>query len=199
MQVTKIKNRFRKFLPVVIDVETGGFDFENNALLEVCAIVITVNAAGLLVPSDEPLHYAITPEPGLVVDPKSEAFLGYDPYSALRFSEPEEEALLDLNKILKEKIKLHNCSRAILVGHNASFDLTFLNKAFERHNINSALHSFSTFDTVTLAATAYGQTVLNQACQRAGLGWDSNAAHSALYDCMQTARLFCLIVNNFQK
>ena len=32
--------RFRQFLPVVIDVETGGFNCATDALLEICAVMI---------------------------------------------------------------------------------------------------------------------------------------------------------------
>ena len=41
----------------------------------------------------------------------------------------------------------------------------------------------------------YGQTVLARAAFAAGIGWDPNEAHSAVYDAEQTARLFCIIAN----
>ena len=38
-----IKDRFRKYLPVVIDLETGGFDSKTNAILEIAATLISEN------------------------------------------------------------------------------------------------------------------------------------------------------------
>ena len=35
-----MSQRFRGFLPVVVDVETGGFDSQRNALLEIAAVPI---------------------------------------------------------------------------------------------------------------------------------------------------------------
>ena len=59
-------------------------------------------------------------------------------------------------------------------------------------------HPFSSFDTVSLAGLAYGQTVLARALQAAGLHWDEREAHSAIYDAERTAELFCLIVNRWK-
>ncbi len=198
MQTTQIKDRFRQFLPVVVDVESGGFDPKRHALLEVCAISLDLNGAGALV-LGETWHYSIKPHAHMGIDDKTRKFLGYDPHSALRLAESETQALQSLADNIKKQVKQQQCTRAILVGHNAAFDLAFINEAFKRQNINSPLHSFSTFDTVTLAAAFFGQTVLNQVCHQAGLGWDKEAAHSALYDCTQTAKLFCKMLNDWQE
>jgi ribonuclease T len=44
-----------------------------------------------------------------------------------------------------------------------------------------------------------GQTVLAKACQAAGIAFDGQQAHSALYDTERTAELFCFIVNRYQQ
>jgi ribonuclease T len=49
-----------------------------------------------------------------------------------------------------------------------------------------------------MAGLAYGQTVLARAAQAAGLEWDNDSAHSAIYDARQTAALFCTIVNEWK-
>jgi ribonuclease T len=51
------------------------------------------------------------------------------------------------------------------------------------------------FDTVSLGGVAYGQTVLGRAMQAAGLAWNGDEAHSAVYDAERTAELFCKIAN----
>ncbi len=191
---TKIKDRFRQFLPVVVDVETGGLEARKHALIEVCAIPLVMQADGMLALGDI-WSYAIKPERSLMVEQSACDFLGYDPYSALRFAEPECTALKDMNMRVKRFVKASDCTRAILVGHNAWFDLSFLNEGFKRQKISSAFHNFSTFDTATLGAALYGHTVLNQLCQRARIDWDKDASHSAEYDCKKTAELFCRIIN----
>lgn len=191
-------NRFRGYLPVVVDVETGGFDPQQDALLEIAATTILMDKAGLL-QLGETLSAHVEPFPGANIDPKALEFNGIDPGHPFRLALPEKEALQKLFTSIRKAVKASGCKRAILVGHNAFFDLNFLNAAVERCKIKrNPFHPFSTFDTVSLAGLAYGQTVLARAAQCAGLEWDSNEAHSAIYDTEQTARLFCTIVNRWQ-
>ena len=103
-------------------------------------------------------------------------------------------------KPIREAVKQAGCNRAILVGHNAAFDQGFLNAALARTGIKrSPFHPFSHFDTVSLAGLAFGQTVLARAVRAAGIEWDNDAAHSALYDTLKTAELFCHIVNMWER
>ncbi|MBV8063625.1 MAG: ribonuclease T, partial [Nevskia sp.] len=91
------------------------------------------------------------------------------------------------------------CTRAILVGHNAHFDLAFLNAAVARADVKrNPFHPFSAFDTVTLSGAVLGQTVLARALEAAGLPYDSREAHSAIYDAERTADLFCLLLNRMR-
>ena len=190
--------RFRGYLPVVVDVETGGFDAAKDALLEIAATTIAMDQQGMLY-SAETHAYHVTPFEGAKLDPKALEFNGIDPEHPFRNALPEKEALGLLFAPIRRAVKASGCKRAILVGHNAFFDLGFLNAAVARNAIKrNPFHPFSTFDTVTLAGAAYGQTVLAKAAQAAGLSWDSSEAHSAIYDTEQTARLFCQIINKWQ-
>jgi ribonuclease T len=190
-----LAKRFRGYLPVVVDVETGGFDWNRHALLEIAAVPIDVDAEGALV-LGTPASTHVEPAPGTEIDPQSLEVTGIDLDHPFRFAKPEREALEHVFTTVRAAVKKHGCQRAILVGHNAHFDLNFLNTAVARsgHKRNP-FHPFSVFDTVTLAGVAYGQTVLARAVQAAGFSWSSADAHSALYDAEQTARLFCNIVN----
>ena len=193
-----IANRFRGYLPVVVDVETGGFDAQRDALLEIAATILLMDKDGLMHPG-ETLATHVEPFPGANIDPKALEFNGIDPDHPFRQALPEKQALQLLFSPIRSAVKASGCKRAILVGHNAFFDLNFLNAAVQRSGIKrNPFHPFSTFDTVSLAGLAYGQTVLARAAQCAGLGWDSSEAHSAIYDTQQTARLFCTIVNRWQ-
>ncbi|MBT3047714.1 MAG: ribonuclease T [Candidatus Thiodiazotropha sp.] len=190
--------RFRGYLPVVVDVETGGFDAAKDALLEIAATTIAIDQAGMLHPAETHAYHLI-PFEGANIDPKALEFNGIDPQHPFRDALPEKEALRQLFAPIRKAVKASGCKRAILVGHNAFFDLGFLNAAVERTGIKrNPFHPFSTFDTVTLAGVAYGQTVLAKAAKAAGLDWDSSEAHSAIYDTQQTARLFCGIINRWQ-
>jgi ribonuclease T len=189
--------RFRGFLPVVIDVECGGFNPNTDALLEIAGVLIEIQGDGSLVPG-ESWRYHVQPFPGANLEPASLAVNGIDPFHPLRPAIPEKEALTRLFKDVRRAMKDNDCTRAVLVGHNAYFDLNFLNAAIERTSIKrNPFHPFSSFDTATLAGVAYGQTVLGKALQAAGIAWDANEAHSAAYDAQRTAELFCRVCNRF--
>jgi len=193
-----IANRFRGFLPVVIDVETGGFNPATDALLEIAAVMLHIDESGDLIPSD-PIRHHVKPFPGAGLEPASLEVTGIDPFHPLRVALDEEEAVRRILKIVRREVKEQNCTRAILVGHNAFFDLHFLNAAVERTGIKrNPFHPFSSFDTATLAGVALGQTVLSRSVAAAGFPWDDAQAHSAAYDASMTAKLFCEIVNRFR-
>ena len=191
----RMSERFRGYLPVVVDVETGGFDWNRHALLEIAALPLDLDENGLLVPGHGASAHVV-PAPGTEIDPKSLEVTGIQIDHPFRMAKPEREALDHVFAAVRLAVRRHECQRAILVGHNAHFDLNFLNAAVARtgHKRNPG-HPFSVFDTVTLAGVAYGQTVLARAVQMAGMKWDANNAHSAVYDTERTAQQFCKIAN----
>jgi ribonuclease T len=196
--VTGIAGRFRGFLPVIVDVETGGFNSATDALLEIAAILVRLNADGDLEIADRH-RYLVKPFPGSRLDPASLQITGIDPFHPLRPAVDEADALRALFQEIRKEIKEQNCNRAILVGHNSFFDLQFLNAAVERTGIKrNPFHPFSSFDTATLGGVAFGQTVLGRAVKAAGFEWNDEEAHSALYDAEMTAKLFCTVVNRFR-
>ena len=196
---TPLSERFRGFLPVVVDVETGGFDANRHALLEIAAQPVISNANGWLEPAAM-ISTHVIPYEGGQLDPRSLAVNGIDPWHPLRAARSERAALDFICKPIHEALKANHCHRAILVGHNAHFDLGFFNAAVRRTGYRrNPFHAFSVLDTVSLAGLAYGQTVLSRAVRAAGLDWDAAEAHSARYDVDRTARLFCTIVNRWQQ
>jgi len=190
--------RFRGYLPVVIDVETAGFNCKTDALLEIAAVTLQLDETGRL-RQHESHAYHVEPFPGAKLNPEALAFNGIDPYHPFRLARPEADALGLVFQAIRHAVKEQGCTRAILVGHNAAFDLGFIKALVDRTGYkHSPFHAFSVFDTVSLAGLSFGQTVLAKAAQLAGLGWDNREAHSAIYDAEQTARLFCSIVNRWQ-
>lgn len=192
----RIAKRFRGFLPVVIDVETAGFNANKDALLEIASVIITMDDEGRL-HQGEACASHVEPFKGANLDEKALAFNGIDPYHPFRMALPEAEALEKIFESVEHTLQDSGCSRAILVGHNPFFDLGFLNAAVKRCKLKSPFHAFSSFDTATLGALAYGQTVLARIVQTAGLDWNDEEAHSAVYDTERTAALFCNIMNRW--
>lgn len=193
-----ISDRFRGFLPVVVDVETGGFNSRTDALLEIAAVLVEFQEDGTLA-RGQTFRYHVKPFDGANMDPASMAVNGIDPDHPLRPAIDERDALQRIFRDVRRAVREAGCSRAILVGHNAAFDLGFVNAAIERAAVKrNPFHPFSCFDTATLCGVAYGQTVLARAVKAAGIPWDESMAHSAAYDAEVTADVFCDIVNRFK-
>ncbi len=192
-----IKKRFRGFLPVVVDLETGGFDAQKHALLELAAVVLDIDAEGQLY-KKHTIHSHIHPFEGAKIDPEALKINGIQPNHPLRIAKTERQALDELFAALKKSLAETGCSRAIMVAHNANFDLGFLQAAVARCKLkNSPFHSFSTFDTVTLGGVMTGQTVLARIAEACGLTYDTQQAHGAKYDAELTADIFCQLVNRW--
>jgi ribonuclease T len=187
--------RFRGFLPVVVDVETGGFEPSTDALLQICAVLIEIDADGRL-SRGESHSYHVRPFEGSRLDPASMQVNKIDPWHPLRPAIDEADALQRIFREVRAQVRRHACRRAVLVGHNAAFDLAFVNATAKRASVKrNPFHPFSCFDTATLGGAALGQTVLAKASVVAGLAWDKSRAHSATYDAERTADLFCLVCN----
>ena len=193
-----IKERFRKYLPVVVDLETGGFNPKTNAILEIAATLIFENENTQLLEVGETYRYHIEPFEGLVVEQESLDFTKINLNHPLRNAITEKDALDELFKIINTERTANGCSRAILIGHNAHFDHSFLTEAISRNNLKKApFHPFSVLDTVTLGALHTKQTVLARICDVLNIDYDSKQAHSAAYDSDITAKVFCKIINEF--
>ncbi|HAU23205.1 MAG TPA: ribonuclease T [Gammaproteobacteria bacterium] len=193
-----LADRFRTYLPVVVDIETGGFNSATDAILEIAAVVLAMNADGYLEIEQSQFHRVI-PFEGANLEEAALKFTGIDPFHPLRIARSEKEVFQSLFKMIRDAMKAQHCKRAILVGHNAHFDHGFVRAASARHNLKrDPFHPFSSFDTASLSGLAYGQTVLSRACAAAGIEFDESEAHSANYDAERTAQLFCKIVNRWK-
>ncbi|MCH8265388.1 MAG: ribonuclease T [Proteobacteria bacterium] len=193
-----LRDRFRTYMPVVIDVETGGFNSRTDAILEIAAVILSMDESGTL-GIEQTYFHRIIPFDGANIEAAALKFTGIDPYHPLRIARTEKEVFQTLFKIVRDAMKANQCRRAILVGHNAHFDHGFVNAASERHKLKrNPFHPFSSFDTASLGGLAFGQTVLARACDAAGIEFDDSQAHSARYDAEKTAELFCKIVNKWR-
>jgi len=194
-----ISRRFKGLLPVVIDVETAGLHADTHALLELAAVFLAAGEEGKL-SIDFTESYHIEPFNGAEIDEEALSITGIKPHHPFRFAITETQALQRLFDTIKQEMTRHECYRAILVGHNAWFDLSFILAAAKRTKLRGRLplHAFTTFDTASLAGVALGETVLAKAAKRARIPFDITKAHSAIYDAERTAELFCYIANKWR-
>jgi len=194
-----MKRRFRGFFPVIVDVETGGFNAKTDALLEIAAVTVKFDEQGVLHPDAE-YHYNVEPFEGANIETAALEFTGIDPSNPLRFAVSESTALKEIFSAIRSAQKEADCQRSVLVGHNAAFDIGFVQAAAQRIDAKrNPFHPFTNFDTATLSGLALGQTVLAKACELAKIDFNTKEAHSALYDAKKTAELFCFIVNRWKK
>ncbi len=192
----RMKKRFSGLLPIVLDLETGGVNYQTDALLEIAAISLKFNDDNKL-EKKELYSCHVIPFEGANLDPAALEINHIAPYHPFRFAIPEKEALVQLFAFIKKELKATDCRRAVLVGHNAHFDLYFIQAAVKRCNVKNPFHSFTCFDTATLAGMVYGKTVLARAAEAAGISFDRSQAHSAIYDTEITTELFCRMLNKF--
>lgn len=197
-QINQIHKRFRGFLPVVVDIETAGVNPQTHAILEVCVVLIEMLDSGEFRPGQHFFEHVL-PFDGAELDAKSLAFNQIDPYQPLRFALEEKQALLQLFEPIEKALAATRCQRAVLVGHNAWFDLLFIKAACARHQLKSPFHAFTCFDTATLGGLFYGQTVLAKAAKSAEIDFNPDEAHSAIYDALKTADLYCAMMNAWRE
>jgi ribonuclease T len=181
-------------LPVVVDLETTGVDYNQHAILEIACIFVHCDKK--LSPHESVFHEHVKAFSGAKTDPKAMSLHGIPLHHPFRFAKSEKEVLEALNEELGQQLQEQKCHRAILVGHNAHFDLSFLNASYNRTGVKSLFHRFCVLDTVTLSAALLGETVLAKALYKTRIGFNPGLAHGALYDAKQTAKLFCHLMNS---
>jgi ribonuclease T len=189
--------RFRRFLPVVVDIETSGLQAHRHAILEIAAVIPATDEAGRWqIGEIHSIH--VQPFLGAELEPAALAFNRIDPFHPFRLAVTEAEALDTLFEAIRGAVLRFGCLKAVLVAHNAAFDLAFLNAAVSRTGVSrNPFHTFTSFDTATLSGLMLGQTALPKALRAAGFEWDPASAHSAAYDAERTAQLFCWMVNRW--
>lgn len=190
-----LSQKFRGYYPVVVDIETGGLDPQQHTILDIAAITLTLDKKGKLVPLKE-YQTHVYPHPDYITTPEALKINKIN-LKHLEFSGvSEKQALQSIFKPIRAAQTAHDCKQSILVGHNAFFDLAFINAAAKRSKVRrNPFHQYSTLDTVTLSGVMLGHTVLVKACELAGISFDRKQAHTALYDAQKTAQLFCSLVN----
>src|SRR5437868_14451246 len=124
-KITPLSRRFRGLLPIVVDVETSGLNPATDALLEIAAVSLAMNEEGKFM-REQTISYHVEPFFGSRLDSEALEITGIDPYGPLRFAIPEHQALYRIFAAIRSQLEKYDCYRAVLVGHNAWFDLSFI-------------------------------------------------------------------------
>src|SRR5580700_3643223 len=103
--------RFRGYLPVAIDVECGGFHAATDALLEIAAVQIDMDADGTL-RRGATHNYHVQPFAGARLDPAALSITGIDPWHPLRPALPERDALQRVFREIRHVLRAYQCRRA---------------------------------------------------------------------------------------
>jgi ribonuclease T len=192
-----IDSRFRGFLPVVVDLETGGLDATQSAILEL-AYSIPERAPDGRWRAGPVRDFQIAPFSGAVISDASLKLTGINLDDPRRAPQSEAKVFATLQADIAHALTVTGCKRAILVGHNTHFDLHFLLAMGRRLGVSeSPFHPFCVLDTVTLGVLLYGHTVLARCVPAAGLEFVNRDAHSAAYDCLKTSELFVAVLNQY--
>ena len=107
-----LKKRIRKFLPVVIDLETGGLDYQKNPLLEAAIQLLDFDDNHFIL--GELTRFHIEPADGLEIDPESLEFTKIDLEHPLRQAVHEKEALSKIKKIFDSQKAYTNAQEQYL-------------------------------------------------------------------------------------
>ena len=101
-----MKTKFRKYLPVVVDLETGGFTPSSDAILEIAITLINYDREFSV---GETHRFHIDPFPGLKIHQDALEFTKINLEHPLRNAVSEQEALQSIFKIINQTIFFINC------------------------------------------------------------------------------------------
>lgn len=104
-----MSRRFRGFLPVVVDVETAGFNPERDALLEVAAVILTMDDDGWVRRAETHVQQ-IDPFEGANLEQSALDFTGIDPWNPEREAVPEREGLSEIFSPIRKAVKTTTAS-----------------------------------------------------------------------------------------
>ena len=194
----KTNERFGGLLPIVVDMETSGINPDSNAILELASIVLYLNDK-LDLQCGNFFSCHVRPFPSSKIDPSSMYINTIEIENPFRLALSEEEAINRLFRFVYMNLRNFGCRKAVLVGHNANFDLAFLESARKRYKIDSPFHTFTVIDTATIGAVFYGKTVLANVVNASNMRFNPKLAHSAIYDAKITTDLFCSVTNSQER
>ncbi len=109
-----IAQRFRGFLPVVVDVETGGFNAQTDALLEIAMVTVRMDEDGWLYPH-KAIDANVIPFEGANLEKEALDFTGIDPFDPEREAISELDAMTKMLQLVRKEVKSTGCNRAVLV------------------------------------------------------------------------------------
>ena len=121
------------------------------------------------------------------------------PESSTKIHNITDEQVISKPSLLEisEKI-LKFLKKSVLVGHNINFDINFLKENSKGSQLANRMKVIKSIDTIYLTASLFPDLKnyeLSNLCEYFNIKTDDQIRHSALGDCIITARLFLYLIS----
>ncbi len=169
-----------------VDVETTGFDYDKNEIIELGVVIVRQNPVAGAGASLEILHeleYKIKPRRIETANPQALRINGYN--------ETEWLFAADLTQVMKDFAS--KAADATFVAHNMVFDWRFIDQAFKETGVENPMH-YGKLDTLSIAFAKLYHDEKVQSFKLESLaeyfGVKNEKAHTALSDARATFAIY---------
>ena len=169
---------------IILDTETTGLNFQKDRIIEIGCLELVND-----VPSGNTFHRYYSP--GLIkISDEAEKIHGLN------------------NKILEKYPKFDDClddfiayiKDSILIVHNASFDISMINSAFSRNNLELIDIEKCICSLIMAKKLFPGSKVnLNALCKRYDISLEGREKHDAMTDCHLLAKVYLELIGGKQR
>lgn len=169
---------------IILDTETTGLNFQKDRIIEIGCLELVND-----VPSGNMFHRYYSP--GLIkISDEAEKIHGLN------------------NKILEKYPKFDDClddfiayiKDSILIVHNASFDISMINSAFSRNNLELIDIEKCICSLIMAKKLFPGSKVnLNALCKRYDISVEGREKHDAMTDCHLLAKVYLELIGGKQR
>lgn len=165
---------------VCIDCETTGLDLENDQIIEVAAVIFTL---------EQDLEIYDT-----LVDPK--VTISENSMAIHHITQEMVQGKPLIGEVLPKILKM--IGKHIIVGHGIAFDIHMIHRDSKKNGLNSTINANLSFDTLRMARL-YGESPLNS-LKNLGQHFniDHSGAHRALNDVMVNIEVFRKLVVQYK-
>jgi len=180
-----------------IDTETTGINEEQHSIIQL---------AGLIEIDDkivEKFNIKMRPWEGARIT-KHALKVNNTSIEDLKTYQSFKDGYTQFKRIIYKYIDpLDKKDKMFVEGYNIAFDIKFIRKMFEKNDdiYYGSLFWSHSIDTMSLATVCLMETrhlmenfKLGTVCRQLGIGWDDEKAHDAMYDIIQTVKLYRKII-----
>ena len=167
----------------ILDTETTGLHVENGDQI---ISVASLRVSNLKINKDNILNELVNPQMKI-------------PEASIKIHNITDDQVQSKPTIVEISDKiLKFIKKSILVGHNINFDINFLKQNSKSSGLADRMKVIKAIDTIYLTASLFPDLKnyeLTNLCNFFEIKTDDQTRHSALGDCIITARLFLYLLN----